>query len=68
MDVLLARTDTRILAGRWLAAQLRPEHSVYDAGGNYVRLDLRAVSYHGWIFNPRRSRSAIPTGGRRTGW
>ena len=36
----------------WLAAQLRPEHSVYDAGGAYVRLDLRAASYHGWIFDP----------------
>ena len=62
MDVLLARTDTRILAGRWLAAQLRPEHSVYDAGGTYVRLDLRAASYHGWIFDPRTQSFGDPEG------
>jgi len=62
MDVLLARADTRILAGQWLAAQLRPEHSVYDAGGIYVRLDLHGASYHQWIFDPRTQSFGDPDG------
>jgi hypothetical protein len=62
MDVLLARADTRILAGQWLAAQLRPEHSVYDAGGTYVRLDLHGASYHQWIFDPRTQSFGDPDG------
>ena len=62
MDVLLARTDTRIVAGQWLRGQLRPEHSVHDAGGTYVRLDLHGADYHQWISTRARSRSAIPTG------
>ncbi len=62
MDVLLARTDTRILAGHWLRAQLRPEHSVYDAGGTYVRLDLHGADYHQWIFDPRTQSFGDPDG------
>ena len=67
MDVLLARTDTRILAARWLIGQLQPEHSVYDAGWTYVRLDLRSASYHGWIFDPR-TRSFGDPDGRTPHW
>ena len=67
MDVLLARTDSRILAGRWLAGQLQPEHSVYDAGLTYVKLDLHSASYHGWIFDPR-TRSFGDPDGRTPHW
>ena len=67
MDVLLARTDTRILASRWLTPQLRPEHSLYDAGGTYVRLDLHGASYHQWVFDPR-TRSFGDPDGRTPNW
>ena len=39
-DVLLARTDTRVVAGRWLAATVKPEESLYDAGGTYAQSSL----------------------------
>lgn len=42
-DALLARTDTRVLAGEWLTAQLAPGDTVHDAGGIYTRLDLWRV-------------------------
>jgi hypothetical protein len=62
MDVLLAKTDSRILAGEWLRRQLRPEHSVYDAGLTYVRLDLRSADYHAWIYDPRTESFGDPDG------
>ena len=40
LDVLLARTDTRVIASRWLVQQLRDGDTVYDAGDSYGRLDL----------------------------
>jgi hypothetical protein len=48
LDVLLARTDTRVLAGRWLAAHVRPEESLYDAGGSYAQAYLVGVDVHRW--------------------
>jgi hypothetical protein len=67
MDVLLARTDSRIVAGQWLRGRLRPEHSVYDAGGTYVRLDLHGADYHQWIYDPRTQSFGDP-GGRTPQW
>jgi len=48
LDVLLARTDTRVLAGRWLAAHVKPEQSLYDAGGLYAHACLVGVQVHRW--------------------
>jgi len=42
-DVLLARTDTRVLAGDWLTPRLSPGTTLHDAGGPYTRLDLWRV-------------------------
>ena len=47
-DVLLAKTDTRVLAGRWLAAHVKPEESLYDAGGIFARAFLVGVQVHRW--------------------
>jgi hypothetical protein len=44
-DVLLARTDTRVEAGRWLAARIRPDESIHDAGSPYTSLDLWNVRF-----------------------
>jgi hypothetical protein len=62
MDLLLARTDTRVVAARWLTAQLRSPHSLHDAGGAYVHLDLREADYHQWFFNPRTQSFGDPNG------
>jgi len=48
LDLVLARTDTRVMAGRWLAAHARANESIYDAGGDYAGSDLRGVAAHIW--------------------
>ncbi len=48
LDFLLARTDTRVIAGRWLAAHLTADQSVYDAGGVYAGASLLGVDAHHW--------------------
>ena len=51
LDQLLSRTDTRLLAGSWLAAQVRPDESVYDSGEQgYARVFLGNVRAHVWRF------------------
>jgi len=62
MDVLLARTDTRVLATRWIKTQLRPEHSLHDGGGTYVKLGLRGWPYHEWHFDPATASFGDPEG------
>ena len=48
-DQLLSRTDTRVLAGSWLAAQVKPDESVYDSGEQgYQRVFLGNVRAHIW--------------------
>ena len=42
-DLVLARTDTRVLAGRWLEQRIRPDDILYDDGNSYTRLDLWRV-------------------------
>jgi 4-amino-4-deoxy-L-arabinose transferase-like glycosyltransferase len=61
-DVLLTRTDTRVLAGEWIASRLKPEDSLYDAGGNYTRLDLRHVQFHPWVFDESTGSFGHPEG------
>jgi hypothetical protein len=39
-DVLLARTDTRVLAGDWLTPRLADGATLHDSRGPYTRLDL----------------------------
>ena len=51
-DLLLARTDTRVLAGAWLGPKLHASHSLHDTGSMYTRLDLKRVRFHEWAFDP----------------
>ncbi len=50
-DVLLARTDSRVIAGEWLTARLEPNHTLHDAGGDYTSLDLSTARFHRWYFD-----------------
>lgn len=61
-DVLLARTDTRLLAARWLQPRLRPESTLHDAGGEYTLLDLRGVRFHPWTFDSATRSFGHPEG------
>ncbi len=62
MDLVLARTDTRVIAADWLGPQLRPEDTLHDAGGDYARLDLRDRRYHEWRFDPATQSFGHPEG------
>lgn len=50
-DMLLARTDTRVLAGRWLTPLLKPEESLHQAPGSYTALYLPDARVHHWRFD-----------------
>jgi hypothetical protein len=70
MDALLAKTDTRVLAGRWLAARVRPDEAVYDSGGVYAGVGLLGVRGHVWraeTFDASSGRFA-DSGGRLPEW
>ena len=70
MDVLLEKTDTRVLAGRWLAARVKPEESLYDAGGAYAGASLVGLSMHRWTvetFDPTRN-AFTNSSGRLPDW
>lgn len=51
-DLVLARTDTRVLAGRWLTDRIRPGDSLYDAGSPFTRLDIWHVPFDRLEYDP----------------
>ena len=61
-DVLLARTDSRVLAARWLAQTLHRDHTLHDAGNPYTKLDLARVPFHEWNFDPAANSFGHPEG------
>ena len=67
LDLLLARTDTRVLAARWLAPRLSPDDTLYDAGGDYARLALEGTSFHEWRYQAA-TRSFGDPAGRTPDW
>ena len=62
LDVLLARTDSRVLAGQWLEERLEPGTTLHDAGGGYSKLDLRRARFHYWYFDPATRSFGHPEG------
>jgi 4-amino-4-deoxy-L-arabinose transferase-like glycosyltransferase len=62
LDLLLARTDTRVLAARWLAPRLHPDDTLHDAGGDYARLPLEGAEFHGWRYDSATRSFGDPTG------
>ena len=66
MDLVLARTDTRVIAAEWLGPKLQPEHTLHDAGGDYARLDLRDRRYTNGA-STRHSSLRCPDGMTPTG-
>ncbi|MGB2716757.1 MAG: phospholipid carrier-dependent glycosyltransferase [Vicinamibacterales bacterium] len=61
-DVLLSKTDTRVLAARWLTPRLTSEMSLHDATGPYSHLDLAHVRFHPWSFDPATQSFGHPEG------
>jgi 4-amino-4-deoxy-L-arabinose transferase-like glycosyltransferase len=63
-DVLLARTDSRVIAARWLEEQLQPDHTLHDAGGPYVALDLSRSAFQRVDFDPATHAFTHAEGGK----
>jgi len=61
-DVLLSRTDSRVLAARWLATRIQAGDSLYDSGTDYTRLDLSELRYHQWWYDPASESFGHPAG------
>jgi hypothetical protein len=61
-DVLLSRTDSRVLAARWLATRVQAGDSLYDGGNDYTRLDLSEVRYHQWWYDAPTDSFGHPAG------
>lgn len=62
-DALLAKTDTRVLAARWLTARVNEEESLFEAGGYYPQLDLAGARFHRWSsFDPATRGFGDPEG------
>jgi hypothetical protein len=54
-DLLVSRTDSRVLAERWLTPRLEPGDGVYQAASRFARLQLgQAVSERQWRFDGTR--------------
>jgi hypothetical protein len=62
LDLLLARTDTRVIAARWLTPRLLPDDTLHDAGGEYARLDYGRTPFHDWGFEPATKSFGDPAG------
>lgn len=62
LDLVLARTDSRVLAARWLAPRVQAGHTLYDSGGDYATLDLGTTRYHVWRFDPATKSFGHPRG------
>jgi hypothetical protein len=61
MVVLLARTDTRVLAARWLTQRLPRDATLYETGREYVRLQIESERLHSWNLDPRTGHFAGAT-------
>ena len=47
-DVLLARTDTRVIASRWLADHVKAGESLYQAGSDFADVPLETLRPQAW--------------------
>jgi hypothetical protein len=61
LDMLLARTDTRVLAARWLSERLPPDSTIFQSGREYVRLAIVSPRLHEWRYDPARGHFAGAT-------
>jgi hypothetical protein len=66
-DVLLARTDSRVIAGDWLRQHVTPGETFLEESAYYAAIDLTDVPMHHWSFNPATG-SFGDTGGRMPDW
>jgi hypothetical protein len=66
-DVLLARTDSRVIAADWLRQRVTPDETFYEEGGHYAAIDLGDSPVHRWSFDPATG-SFGETGGRTPDW
>ena len=66
-DLLLARTDSRVMAADWLRQRSKPDETLYEEGGHYAAIDLGDAPLHRWSFDPATGSFGDP-GGRMPDW
>jgi 4-amino-4-deoxy-L-arabinose transferase-like glycosyltransferase len=66
-DILLSRTDSRVLAARWLTPRLRAGDTLYDNGGAYAELNLTPAAVHHWQYDAT-SGGFVNANGRTPDW
>ncbi len=66
-DIVLSRTDSRVLAAQWLTPRLQAGDTVYDNGGSYAELDLTPAAVHHWQYDAA-SATFMNAGGRTPDW
>ena len=66
-DIVLSRTDSRVLAAQWLTPRLHTGDTLYDNGGSYAELDLTPADIHHWQYDAA-SATFLNAGGRTPDW
>jgi hypothetical protein len=66
-DVLLAKTDSRVVAREWLDAHLTRDDTFYEAENTYASLDRREFVAHEWRYDAATG-SFVDAGDRTPDW
>lgn len=66
-DIVLSRTDSRVLAAEWLTPRLHAGDTLYDNGGAYAELNLTPAAIHHWQYDAASS-AFLDAGGRSPDW
>ena len=66
-DILLSRTDSRVLAAEWLTPRLNAGDTLYDNGGSYAELNLTPAAIHRWQYDAALGRF-VNAGDRTPDW
>jgi 4-amino-4-deoxy-L-arabinose transferase-like glycosyltransferase len=66
-DILMSRTDSRVLAAEWLTPRLNAGDTLYDNGGSYAELNLTPAAIHRWQYDAALGRF-VNAGDRTPDW
>ena len=62
LDLLLARTDTRVLASEWINARMKSHDTLHDTGNIFTRLDFWRTDIQQWRYDPETQSFGDPKG------
>ncbi len=62
LDLLLARTDTRVVASEWINARMKSHDTLHDTGNIFTRLDFWRTDIQQWRYDPETQPFGDPKG------